>query len=126
MPPPSVALPGLAVLARSVLASSLGFGLFQVSSTLSLPSSSLKMSLWPHLVTNPRWVSLVVQAGCDSRRQAKTPVGRLQQNSAPIGAAFLLVEFGYEGLVEELGEQDALCCGMISHAKASFVALTLL
>jgi hypothetical protein len=68
----------------------------------------------PHL----RWVTLIVEARCHPLDQSEPSVGCAEQDRATVGAGVSLVELGYEGLVEQVWEQNALCCGMIVDAKA--------
>ncbi|MBZ5639293.1 MAG: hypothetical protein LAO51_11140, partial [Acidobacteriia bacterium] len=45
-----------------------------------------------------------------------------EQDRATVRAAVIDVETGDDGPAEKIRKQQALCCGRLRHAKASFVA----
>ena len=71
------------------------------------------------LMINLASLPLIPQTGGHAFRQPIAPVRRLQQNGASVGTALPLVKLDHDRLGKKIGEQQTLCCGMFSQAKAS-------
>jgi hypothetical protein len=65
---------------------------------------------------------LVSKAGGQPIHQSITAISRLQQQGSTVGTPLSLVELGHHGLAKNSREQQTLCCAIVRHSEASFVA----
>jgi len=65
---------------------------------------------------------LVSKARGQSSYQSIVSIGRLQQQGSAVGTPLSLIELGHDRLAKNSWEQQTLCCAIVRHSEASFVA----
>ena len=80
----------------------------------ALPQQLLRLML------DFRRLPFIDQASRQAFGQSQTPVGRLEQDRAPIGTALPLVKLRDHWPRKYFRKQQTLCCGIVSQAEASF------
>jgi hypothetical protein len=50
------------------------------------------------------------------------PISGLQQQGSAVGTPLALIELGHDRLAKNSWEQQTLCCAIVRHSEASFVA----
>src|SRR6266403_4235898 len=74
-----------------------------------------------HLASLP----IISKAGAQSRHQSRVPIGGFHQQGPAVGTPLALIELGQDRLAKNSWEQQTLCCAIVRHSEASFVAQTL-
>ena len=72
-----------------------------------------------NFVTNLPCLPFVFQTSRQGFGESQAPVGGLEEDGAPIGAALHLIKLRDDGPLKNSREHYILCCGMFVHAKAS-------
>jgi hypothetical protein len=65
---------------------------------------------------------LVPKTGGQSSHQSIVAIGGFQQQGSAVGTPLSLIELGHYSLVKNSWEQQTLCCAIVRHSEASFVA----
>jgi hypothetical protein len=65
---------------------------------------------------------LVSKARGQSSRQSIAAIGGLQQQGSAVGTPLALIELGHHRLAKNSWKQQTLCCAIVRHSEASFVA----
>jgi hypothetical protein len=65
---------------------------------------------------------LVSKARGQSSHQSIVPIGGLQQQGSAVGTPLSLIKLCYYRPAKNSREQQTLCCAIVRHSEASFVA----